>query len=278
MMSEHPHQNRYFREECFLRDRVQHHLIAALAHKQPQNLVFKGGTMMRVCWPPFLRFSEDLDFDWLQSHSRHKDGFHQTMERIAGQASKSCGLSIRYRARTRDRNSFLFTPGNSSTTGPLSVKVDGNVSNPIGYNKIIKRWEILRKHDIVSNQRIVGYSLETVMADKLRCLASPTRAKSRDWFDLHMLLASPEVDTLSGLRAFCLDPEVGMDTTTPEKIVTGLLEMYVYQEPDLKESWESSIRYGLHLNDNSHISFDRIAEGVLAALENLLSTEPSVVP
>ena len=46
------------------RDLVQHHIVAALAQADDPRLVFKGGTMLRVCALPDYRFSEDLDFDW----------------------------------------------------------------------------------------------------------------------------------------------------------------------------------------------------------------------
>ena len=49
------------------RDRVQHHVVAALAQINDPRLVFKGGTMLRVCALPDYRYSEDLDFDWVSS-------------------------------------------------------------------------------------------------------------------------------------------------------------------------------------------------------------------
>ena len=42
-------------------------LAAGDARRDPQRLVFKGGTMLRVCGLPDYRFSEDLDFDWMGS-------------------------------------------------------------------------------------------------------------------------------------------------------------------------------------------------------------------
>jgi len=49
-----------FEEE---RDRVQHHIVAAVAYKDDPRLVFKGGTMLRVCGLP--------DYRWPWSEPKH---------------------------------------------------------------------------------------------------------------------------------------------------------------------------------------------------------------
>ena len=44
-----------------------HHVVAALAEAGDDRLVFKGGTLLRVCVFEDYRWSEDLDFDWAGS-------------------------------------------------------------------------------------------------------------------------------------------------------------------------------------------------------------------
>ncbi len=46
-------------------DLVQHQVVSAIASRQQNvpRVVFKGGTLLRVCYRHDWRFSEDLDFD-----------------------------------------------------------------------------------------------------------------------------------------------------------------------------------------------------------------------
>ena len=50
-------------------DLVQHQIISAVAARQQgvARVMFKGGTLLRVCYRRDWRFSEDLDFDWIHA-------------------------------------------------------------------------------------------------------------------------------------------------------------------------------------------------------------------
>ena len=50
-------------------DLVQHQIVSAVAARQQSVpwVMFKGGTLLRVCYRRDWRFSEDLDFDWIHA-------------------------------------------------------------------------------------------------------------------------------------------------------------------------------------------------------------------
>ena len=76
-----------FKEE---RDRAQHHIVAAVAYKDDPRLVFKGGTMLRVCGLPDYRYSEDFDFDWVGTPRE----FHTVLNAAVTHAAWSSGVDL----------------------------------------------------------------------------------------------------------------------------------------------------------------------------------------
>lgn len=73
------------------RDRIQHHIIAALADIDDNRLIFKGGTLLRVCGLLDHRHSEDLDFDWLGPRQE----FPQLIAAALSAAAASNGSDLR---------------------------------------------------------------------------------------------------------------------------------------------------------------------------------------
>lgn len=70
------------------RDMIQHHVVAALAGIGDDRLVFKGGTLLRVCVFENYRWSEDLDFDWAGS----PEHFRALVDGAVAKAASSLGI------------------------------------------------------------------------------------------------------------------------------------------------------------------------------------------
>lgn len=70
------------------RDMVQHHVVAALAEIGDDRLVFKGGTLLRICVFEDYRWSEDLDFDWAGSPG----GFRALVDAAVARAATSVDI------------------------------------------------------------------------------------------------------------------------------------------------------------------------------------------
>ena len=183
------------------RDRVQHFLVAAIAARQVtrRRLVFKGGTLLRACWHPDYRYSEDLDFDWVTEPEETKEELGIFLRDALKDASQSSGVALDLRDRGGRQAVIWATP-----TGPSGViSLDLNRRTYEGYAPTTREWYVQQRYPgIDANIPITGYTLEAVMAGKLDCLAEPTRLAPRDFFDVHKLLTSGDVDMASAIEAF----------------------------------------------------------------------------
>ena len=159
------------------RDLVQHHIVVALAQADDPRLVFKGGTMLRVCALPDYRFSEDLDFDWRGS----ANGFQAAMVRALPAASASSGAELDL-VRGGGPNPlvlWLYQGMHGEIKTEATLVQEHEVPT--------RRWPVQRNYpSIPGGYEIDGYDLVAVAADKLSCVSR--RAAPRDFYDLHNLL------------------------------------------------------------------------------------------
>ena len=153
------------------RDRIQHHVVAALAYgdrnRDPQRLVFKGGTMLRVCALPDYRYSEDLDFDWLGSEG----GFHKAvadalpdasatsgaflhLERIRDARLRSTGAKILWAATVGRRGAEIRT---EATLGPVS-QTSPRQAWPVR-RPLLRTWHRNPAHPRMGGGRCVDHQL-----------------------------------------------------------------------------------------------------------------------
>lgn len=214
------------------RDEIQHFIVDALAFERSPHLVFKGGTMLRVCVFDDYRFSEDLDFDWTGSPDR----FDELMRRAGNRASKKSGHNIYFAVGSRSsRSSFKW----KTEAYEGSVKIDRllchkNLLPGTQMWRVIDHWNNLR----TPMNTICGYRLESVLSDKLRALASLRRAKARDLYDIRNLFSSDRVSIDEAFRAYestPLDPRSkGTQSVRPEELPKIFFNKY----QDLKDDWK----------------------------------------
>ena len=119
------------------------------------------------------------------------------------------------------------------------------------------------------------------MAGKLDCLAEPARLAPRDFFDVHELLKSRQVDTSGGIEAFMQLRHPSTDTRPSldelhEHLLTPGYEHYA----DLVSEWSKSVAKGL-VSSTHHDSspiFDAVdtmlSEVITQAIERPPEPEP----
>ena len=167
------------------RDVVQHHVVAALAEIGDERLVFKGGTLLRVCVFESYRWSEDLDFDWAGSPKE----FRALVDAAVAQAAASIDIPLATEAAGAVNVNIVAA--DASTVAPIraeaTVLAERDDSVPTRLWPINRRWGIG-----ADTAPILGYTATAVTADKLRCLAR--RSAPRDIYDLDQLARSPQVD------------------------------------------------------------------------------------
>lgn len=164
------------------RDAILHHVVAALAEICDERLVFKGGTLLRVCVFEDYRWSEDLDFDW--AGSPHQ--FRALIDAAAKEASASVGTPLSTEAAGAVNVNIVAdaTPAPIRAEATLLAETS---SVPTQMWPINTRWGTNPDAAL-----ILGYTATAVTADKLRCLAR--RSAPRDIYDLDQLARSPQVD------------------------------------------------------------------------------------
>ena len=161
-------------------------LLEAVSHEPvlEKNLVFKGGTALRKAYFPIYRYSEDLDFTLRQKLSGE--------EIRAALESALTYLKQEHNAefRIRDFNSkphftdiktqFVGLKGNKNS---ISMDLSGN--EPI-LDKTTAR--VIDNPYCEKEFSVQVYSLEEILAEKLRSLLQRTRV--RDYYDVWFLLSS----------------------------------------------------------------------------------------
>ncbi|MBM3284005.1 nucleotidyl transferase AbiEii/AbiGii toxin family protein [Candidatus Gottesmanbacteria bacterium] len=170
------------------RDYIQH-LFLSLLYIKTQDLVFKGGTALRVAYN-FARYSEDLDFNSQLSADKIKKILFKTIKDLG---------DFGIRAEFRNINIFKENgergiSGDISYQGPLftgkagskgKVRIDVSLRGEEGETK---RIVIAPKYDDISQFILTVFSLDEIFAEKVRALI--IRGKPRDLYDVWVLLGS----------------------------------------------------------------------------------------
>lgn len=227
------------------RDRAQHFIVAAIAARQANRtrLVFKGGTLLRTCWKQEYRFSEDLDFDWMTHADESREDIRVLIDRALTDASSRSGMTFSWRDRA-GRFAVTWTRPDGAA-GVMRLDLNSRLHST--YTPATREWHVQQRYQgVPPSPPITGYSLEAVTADKLACLAEPSRAAPRDYFDLQQLLSSSEMDTERALGAFLSThyPST-VDPPTSAQLLEVLFEPGYNHFEALDDEWKVSERKGL---------------------------------
>ncbi len=167
-----------------------------------KNLVFKGGTSLKKTYFPNYRFSEDLDFNLLDGDAEGLTGALSGLKGYAGEieflepeirerlgkryhAGKLVGYEIRIPYR------FLRKSG-----VPAKIRIDLSVGD---YEKMVlppverKIFHNYSDEGAFSSVRIMTYSLEEIMAEKIRSIFQRT-GRPRDIYDIWYLSGHADMD------------------------------------------------------------------------------------
>lgn len=194
------------------RDYVLAHICADIGAIGETKLLFKGGTLLRLCYFTDYRYSADLDFSAVDSLSSGD------AVAIVAQAVDTC--------RTRLELPMLqVTFGDGETpwvnyVGPLGSK-PRKLKLDISDTELVEsRCRIVfqpRWPDLPEGCAIDSYTLDEVVAEKVRCIAE--RLQCRDLYDMHELFDGGHVDALEAwqlyLRKAQNDARRGRQRTSP---------------------------------------------------------------
>jgi predicted nucleotidyltransferase component of viral defense system len=161
-----------------------------------ERLAFKGGTAIKKVYIPDYRFSEDLDFTLLDA-SLTNDALQASVEGLFPWLKQEANLTLAIRKIEvhSSGNPALYLNYIGPLRGDLAsrfIKVDFDRGEALEFPV---RHEALRTgySDCQGRSaRLVVYSLEEILAEKLRSLL--TRTEPRDLYDVHYLLTNQMVD------------------------------------------------------------------------------------
>jgi len=163
-----------------VREYFQHLLLSGLyQEKGSDNLLFKGGTALRIIWHS-PRFSEDLDFTGVNVTVKGIETLiegslaNMEMEGIKTEIVESKSTSGGYLA--------IFEFATSEYKSQIQVEVS------LRNGKKASGTAVLIQSDLVVPYTLIHLKEERLISEKIRaCL---TRGKARDFYDLYFILRS----------------------------------------------------------------------------------------
>jgi predicted nucleotidyltransferase component of viral defense system len=196
------------------RDYILAQVCADIGVIADARLVFKGGTLLRLCHFDDYRYSADLDFSAVDGLSRAE------AVDIVSTAASTCRDRIELpRLDVTDRQGGTAWVAYIGPLGARTRRIKLDVSDT----------ELVESHrrlplqpywpDLSRDSAIEGYTLDEVAAEKLRCIGE--RVQCRDLYDLDELLAADGVDALEAwhlyLRKAANDVVRGRRSTPPRE-------------------------------------------------------------
>ena len=256
------------------RDYLQSWILVGLSQMPLllDTLVFKGGTALRKCYFGDYRFSEDLDFTGLNGVPTGSDMEHAVreacgiathlMERYGSAADIICERYVESRPHPGNPEAFRIRARLPWHNSPLSsimveITVDEKILKPV------KTREIIHQYGESLEAEIKTYSLEEIVAEKLRAILQNVamlkrrgwnRTRGRDYYDLWRILSTYKDDMdftefISFLRDKCTERNVVF--TGPEDFFDGDMLALV------ENNWDQSLE---HLVPNLPASKSVISE------------------
>lgn len=177
------------------RDYVLAHLCADIGAAGQARLVFKGGTLLRLCYFADYRYSADLDFSAVDGLSI-RDAIA-----VVAAAATTCRERIELpvlEVVDGEGGTAWVTYVGPFGAKPRRIKLDISDTELVESRRrvaLLSRWP-----DLPDDSAIDGYTLDEVGAEKVRCIAE--RLQCRDLYDMHELLDGGHIDPLEACHLY----------------------------------------------------------------------------
>ena len=171
-------------ETTIERDYAQNWLLGHLAS---MNMALKGGTGIRKVYIENYRFSDDLDFTLLEKMDSVT--LNDSIENAVIGAKETSGINFIEEISIEENiNGFVvnvYFRILRSTGNPIKIKLDLTAPEKEEILLPLETREIIHPYSDDFHARIQAYSLEEIMAEKIRALFERTRP--RDLYDVRRL-------------------------------------------------------------------------------------------
>jgi uncharacterized protein len=167
------------------------HALAAIASSGGPQLIFKGGTSLRLIHFEDYRYSADLDFSIVGGT---EEDAKKAIEAAFQKAHKSSVSRLTVTTDNPPKVSYLG-PLQKERTIKLDLSADEKVVNT-EKRLLLPHWPDLPKVEVLV------YTLLEITAEKLRCVLQ--RLQCRDLFDLRTLLTNADVNIEEAVKLFAI--------------------------------------------------------------------------
>jgi predicted nucleotidyltransferase component of viral defense system len=183
------------------KDYVLGHFLSGFYQHFGDQLIFKGGTCLRKCYFPGYRFSEDVDFSSLYGDfvltADNLKAVCQTVQEHSGilfdqepvkpllhqDKPKGYQVKIRYWGANHSKNQEPPPPERWLTKIKLEISTDEVlVTSPS-----LKAVHHPYSDTLINNEPIECYTINEVIAEKLRSLVQRSYTAPRDIYDIYQL-------------------------------------------------------------------------------------------
>ncbi|MBU1199300.1 MAG: nucleotidyl transferase AbiEii/AbiGii toxin family protein [Nanoarchaeota archaeon] len=205
-----------------------HKLLIAISNNKylQENLVFKGGTCIIKCYLGYYRFSEDLDFTWINQKEFEKKS-QKEIRKIISQKTNSIlriindiakNLNMDFKSNKNDRKYIEFGGSNKFLTIKMwyeseAIKTLQFIKIQINFfEKIYYPFKILKAKSIVQNinikefkflfpeyayllelPKIKCYDIKEILAEKVRAILTRRGFKARDFIDVYIITTKQKI-------------------------------------------------------------------------------------
>ena len=208
------------------RDYVLAHVLSAIVRQDERGqIVFKGGTALRLCHFERYRYSADLDFSLIDG--LESDAAHELIENALRDCAERVGFPL---LRLSDAS-----PPRIEYIGPLGAK-PRSLKLDLADDELVEdttTLPIIRRYDDQEPSSCLVYTLEEVAAEKLRCIMQ--RLQCRDLYDLAELLVGREIDAQALWPAF--ERKARHRGLDPDRFA----ERLDAREPEWQRRWEAEL-------------------------------------
>ncbi len=216
------------------RDYAQNWLLAYL---NPIKMAFKGGTGIRKVFIENYRFSDDLDFTLFETWD--KETLQKVIQDSVIQVRDECGIQFEddigiIETKSGFRATAKFRIINRSALAPITIKLD--ITDPKNERILlpVQQRPIFHHFSDALDASFTSYSLEEIMAEKIRSLFQRTR--SRDLYDIGQLSGAVNREQVKSIvYNKCKHKEVVLD-----------ISMFEGRRDNFAASWAASLQHQLN--------------------------------
>lgn len=217
--------------ELIEKDLILHRLLLELSSSEyfSKNYAFKGGTCLMKCYLPYYRFSEDLDFTYInqkefdgKSEKQKRKLFSDKINPVIEILKEACSaFGLDFKAVKSDRRYVELGGSNRQSTFKLWYMPDGssresfikiqiNFSEKIAYpitekhadNFFFGKYEDFQQaftlpensEWILRMPSLKCYDIKEILLEKVRAILTRRGTKARDYIDIYMIEKKEGID------------------------------------------------------------------------------------